>query len=75
MIIVIKFKKRIIGICNFSIIIYKFCYNKKSSLVILLLFDKCLEVGFYSAILTLNLAICLKIVNSKKFLLNAEEVV
>ena len=58
----------------FCIIICKFCYEKKSCLVILLLIDKCLKIGFYCTIISFILIIYLKMESGREILLNIKEV-
>lgn len=60
---VIELKRYIINASIFYIIIFKFSYQKKSSLVILLGVEKSFVVNFYNIILYFNLAISLKIKN------------
>ena len=64
MISIIKIKICIASIYMFSIIISKFCYNKKLYLVILFQVDKNLKVSLYYIILFLDLTINLKIKSS-----------
>ena len=51
------FKRYILGIDNFIIIIYKLDYNKKSCLVIIFIINKNARVNFYYIIWFFNLAI------------------
>lgn len=59
MIFIVKLKKYMDSNFIFSIIRYKFYYEQKLGPVVLLPNNKYLEVGFYSIILFLGLAIYL----------------
>ena len=75
MISIIEFKKYIASINIFSIIINKFCYEKKLCLVILFKINKNLKKDFYYIILFFNLIIYLQIKDDKKFLFDAKKIV
>lgn len=75
MVVIIKLKKRVASACIFGVIIGKLSYQKEYSLIILLIIDTNSEVNFYYNILFLGLIISLRVVNSKKFLLNPKKVV
>lgn len=70
MVATIQFKRDIINICIFCIIISKFGHKKKSSPVVLCIIDKNLEIGLYNAVSFLNLAISLSLKDDKKLLLD-----
>ena len=59
----------------FCIIISKFSYKKESSLIILFVIDKNLEIDLYYTILPWSLAINLKVKSSEEFLLYLKKVV
>ena len=61
MISVVELKKCVAGASIFDIIISKLCHGKKICPIILLKFDKNLEVDFYCTIQPFSLAICLQI--------------
>ena len=74
MISAIKLKKYMTGISIFSIVISKLCYRKKLCPIILFKIDKSLEVSFDHTIVSFNLAICLRVEDDKKSLLDAKEI-
>ena len=61
MIFAIKLKKCVANIDIFGIIISKLCYKKKSCLIILFKVDKNSKISFNCGVLSLSLAICLRI--------------
>lgn len=65
MLAAIKFKKYIPSAGIFCIIISKFSYWKKSSLVILLIINKSAKVDLYNDVLSLDLAIRPRIKNHR----------
>ena len=75
MISAVELKKYMANNYIFYIIIYKFHYRQKLCLVILLPIDKLFELSFHYIILSLGLAICLKMKNGKELLLNVKKVV
>ena len=75
MISIIKFKKYIINICIFNIIINKFRYRQELCLVILLKINKGIKINFYYNILSIDLFIYLRIKYNKKFLFNIKEII
>ena len=58
-----------------GIIVSKPCHKKKPCPIIVLKVDKGLEVGFDHTILSLNLAVCLRVEGGGKSSLDAEEIV
>ncbi len=54
----------------FYSVVGEFSYWKKSSLIILLIIDKNSKISFYYTVLFFSLAINLKIIGGKKFLLD-----
>ena len=67
----IKLKKHIASISIFGIIISKFCYIKKSCLIILFKVDKSLKIYFYHIILPFGQDAHLCVESNKKALVNA----
>ena len=63
-----------VGANILDIIIDKLCYEKKLYPIILFKVDKNLEIGFYYTILSLNIAVCLRLEGNKEFLLDAKEI-
>lgn len=62
------------SICIFGIAVCKFCRRQEFCLVILLFVDKCLEIGFYCAVLPLILAIYLRLKGGREVLIDVEEI-
>ena len=58
----------------FRIIVSKFSYRKELSPIILFVINKSSEIGFHRAVLSLSLAISLRVESSKKLLLDSKEV-
>lgn len=75
MVAVIELKRYTVGNGVFYIIILKFRYWKKPSLVILFIINKTLEIGFYGAILLLSLANNLRIEGRKESLVDIKEII
>ena len=61
------------GISNLGIIISELRYEKEPCSIILLKFDKNLEVSFYYTILPLNLAVCLQVKSGGESPLDAKK--
>lgn len=59
---------------TFGFIIYKFSYWQELSPIILLKNDKSSNIGLYNVVLSLYLAISLRIKGGGKFSLNVEEI-
>ncbi len=59
----------------FYIIVSKYSHKKESGPIVLFIIDKNLEIGLYCTILSLSLAISLRVKNSEKPLLDPKEVV
>ena len=57
------------------VIINKFFYRYEFCLIVLFIINKDFEISFYYAVLLLSLVISLKVKNSRRFLLNAQEIV
>lgn len=57
-----------------DIIIGKFEHKQKPSLIVLFEINKDLEIGFYSTILPINLAICLRVEGGREPLYDFKEV-
>lgn len=74
MIAVIKHKRHLINTLFFFIIIYKFRHRQESYSFILPSINKSSKIDLYYTILSLDWAICLKIQENKKFLLNTEKI-
>ncbi len=70
MIAIVKFKRLIVNVCIFCIIVSKFSYWKEFSLIILLIVDKNLEVGLHYIVLSLILVINLRVKDDKESLLD-----
>lgn len=70
MIAIIEFKRYVASIYIFGIIINKLSYWEELNLVILLVVNKNPEISLYYTILSLNLAVNLKIEGSKELLLD-----
>lgn len=71
---IIQHKIYIADIYIFYIVICKLCYWQKLGLIILLEIDKKLEIIIYYAVLPFDLAISLRIKNSKELLFDTKEV-
>ena len=65
MISTVELKKDVTGASILGIIIGKFCYGKKSCLIILLKVNKNLEISFYCTILLFSLAVYLWVEDNK----------
>ena len=74
MIFSIKFKKYVASDSIFVIIISKFCYKKKTCLVILFNIDQNLKIDFHYIILPFGLTVYLWVKSSRKSLLKAKEI-
>ena len=74
MISTIELKKCMASTGILGIIVNKLCHKKKLCPIILLKVDKNLQIGFHYTILSLSLAICLRVESGKKSLLNVEEI-
>ena len=74
MISAIELKRCVAGVGIFGIIIGKLRHGEKSCPIILLEFDKGLEVGFHRTILPLSLAVRLRVEGGGEFPLDAEEI-
>ena len=57
-----------------GIVVSKLRHEKKSCPIILLEVDKGFEVGFYHTILPLNLAVCLRVEDSRESPLDVKEI-
>lgn len=68
---IVEFKRDVASTQIFCIVIGKFSLWKELSSIILFIVDKSLKVGFHCTILSLNLAINLKVKNNKKLLLDS----
>lgn len=60
---------------NFSVIIYKFCYEQKFCQIVLYLNDKNVKISLYYTVLPFSLVICLQIKYNGKLLLNTIKIV
>lgn len=69
MVTIIKLKKHMANACILCIIVGKFSYWKELSPIIFLVINKNPEVGFYCTVLSLGLAISLRIEGGGEFLL------
>ena len=58
----------------FCIIISEFSYGKESSPIILFVIDKSLEISLNCGVLSLDLAISLRVKSSRELLLDSKEV-
>ena len=75
MVATVEFKRRIAGVQILGIVVGKLSYCKEPSLIILFIIDKNSEIDLYYTVLPVDLAISLKVKNSKKFLLNSKKVI
>ena len=74
MISAIEFEKCVAGAGIFSIVVSKLCHEKKPCFIILLEVDEGSEVGFYYIILSLNLAVRLRVESDRESSLDVEEI-
>ena len=74
MISTIEFKKCMANTGFLSVVIGKLHHGKKPCSIILLEFDKGLEIGFYCTILSFSLTVCLWVEAHRESLLNAKEI-
>ena len=70
MISTIELEKRVTGAGIFGVSVSKLRHKKKSYSIILFKIDEGQKVGFYCAILPLNLAVCLRVEDGREFLLD-----
>lgn len=75
MIAAIELKKRVAGICIFSVIIRKFRPTQGPGPIVLLAIVKSTQINFYRSILLFGFAVRLQIECSQKLLLNAKKMV
>ncbi len=68
-------KRCITGAGIFRIIVSKFRYRKKLGLIVLFVIDKSSEISFHCTVLSLSLAISLKVESNGEPLLNCKEVI
>lgn len=73
-VVAIELERCIMSICILCIIVYKFCYEQESYLVILLSVDKNMRVRFHGTVLPFGLAIFLRIEDYRKLLLDVKKV-
>ena len=74
MISAVELEKYVADVCIFSVVVGELRYEKKPYPIILLEFDKRLEVGFYRTILPFSLTVYLWVKGSREFPLYAEEI-
>ena len=74
MISAIKLKKRVADVGIPSVVIDKLRYKKKPCPIILLKVDKGLEISFHCTILSLRLAVRLRVEGDGEFPLNIKEI-
>ena len=74
MVAVIQVERHMANARIFGIIISELGHRQEVCTVILFKIDKGLEVGFYRAILTFGLAICLKMEDCEKLLFYSKEI-
>ena len=74
MISAIELEKYVAGAGIFDIVVSKLHYKKKPCPIILLEVDKDSEIGFYYTILSLSLAIRLRVESGRESPLDAEEI-
>ena len=74
MISAIELEKYVAGIGILGIVVRKLRYKKKPCLIILLKVDKGSEVSFHCTILSLNLAICLRVEGGGESPLDTEKI-
>lgn len=70
MVAIIKLKRYVASIYNFSVVINNFSNSEEFNPIILFVIDENSKVSFYYTILPLSLAINLKIKSGKKSLLD-----
>ena len=71
---IVKFKRHMVNVYIFGIIINKFSYCKECRQIILLVINKNFKIGLYCIVLVLGLAINLRVKSSKEFSLNFQDI-
>lgn len=74
MIFAVQLKRCMINASIFGIVISKLSLVKESSLVVLFEVNKSIKIGLFTTILTLGLAISLRVKRSKKFAFDLSEI-
>ena len=74
MISAIELERCVAGAGIFGIVVSKLRHGKKPCPIILLKVDKGSEVGFHRTILSLSLAVCLRVEGGRESPLDAEEI-